>query len=181
MDFIQLESELPSFVPFTGRISPTADVALQVASLPLLMPAGRGFNPIDHIFQFHKALRQELKQLELDAAGVEHAVLAVSPTAATALPAAAAAPGPSALPVAPFRRCDADAEVVAAVEQLHKRFQFLHGIYRAHSRAEDEIVFPALESKEALHNVSHAYTLDHQQEESLLMDLHAVRTQQCFG
>jgi zinc finger-like protein len=24
-------------------------------------------------------------------------------------------------------------------------------------------VFPALESKEALHNVSHAYTLDHEQ------------------
>lgn len=36
-------------------------------------------------------------------------------------------------------------------------------VCRAHSRSEDEIVFPALESKQALQNVSHAYTLDHQQ------------------
>jgi hypothetical protein len=45
---------------------------------------------------------------------------------------------------------------------------------RAHSRAEDEIVFPALESKEALSNVSHAYTLDHHQEEQLFIDLAKV-------
>lgn len=48
------------------------------------------------------------------------------------------------------------------------------GIYRAHSRSEDEIVFPALESKQALRNVSHAYTLDHQQEEQLFIDLNQV-------
>ena len=41
-------------------------------------------------------------------------------------------------------------------------------------QAEDEIVFPALESKEALHNVSHAYSLDHQQEEQLFKDIHEV-------
>ena len=41
-------------------------------------------------------------------------------------------------------------------------------------QAEDEIVFPALESKEALHNVSHAYSLDHQQEEQLFKDVHEV-------
>ncbi|MFM7622880.1 MAG: hypothetical protein ACKO57_07925, partial [Alphaproteobacteria bacterium] len=35
----------------------------------------------------------------------------------------------------------------AAVQQLQGRFQFLQGIYRAHSKAEDEIVFPALEAK----------------------------------
>ncbi|WIA20871.1 hypothetical protein OEZ85_005220 [Tetradesmus obliquus] len=58
--------------------------------------------------------------------------------------------------------------------RLNGRFQFLWGIYRAHSKAEDEIVFPALESKEALHNVSHAYTLDHEQEEQLFHDLAAV-------
>ncbi len=46
--------------------------------------------------------------------------------------------------------------------------------FRAHSRAEDEIVFPALESKEALSNVSHAYTLDHHQEEQLFIDLAKV-------
>lgn len=32
-------------------------------------------------------------------------------------------------------------------------------------------MFPALESKQALRNVSHAYTLDHQQEEQLFVDL----------
>ena len=41
-------------------------------------------------------------------------------------------------------------------------------------QAEDEIIFPALEAKEALSNVSHAYTLDHQQEEELFDGLHAV-------
>ena len=41
-------------------------------------------------------------------------------------------------------------------------------------QAEDDIVFPALESKEALHNVSHAYSLDHQQEEQLFKDIHEV-------
>lgn len=61
-----------------------------------------------------------------------------------------------------------------AIQELAARFSFLRGIYRAHSKAEDEIVFPALESKEALHNVSHAYSLDHQKEEALFADLGAV-------
>ena len=108
---------------------------------------------------------------------------------------------------------------ISAVQQLTGRFQFLWGIYRAHSRrwvrgrgggetqfirqnvvwarllplscaapppiyspsspissgcSEDEIVFPALESKHTLRNVSHAYTLDHQQEEQLFIDLDQV-------
>ena len=41
-------------------------------------------------------------------------------------------------------------------------------------QAEDEIIFPALEAKEALCNVSHAYTLDHQQEAQLFEDLDQV-------
>ena len=41
-------------------------------------------------------------------------------------------------------------------------------------QAEDDIVFPALESKEALHRVSHAYSLDHQQEAQLFADVHKV-------
>lgn len=41
-------------------------------------------------------------------------------------------------------------------------------------QAEDEVVFPALEAKEALHNVSHAYTLDHQQEAQLFRDVDEV-------
>ncbi|KAG6601280.1 Zinc finger protein BRUTUS, partial [Cucurbita argyrosperma subsp. sororia] len=51
--------------------------------------------------------------------------------------------------------------------QFCGRFHLLWGLYKAHSNAEDDIVFPALESKEALHNVSHSYTLDHKQEEEL--------------
>jgi zinc finger-like protein len=52
----------------------------------------------------------------------------------------------------------------------------LWGLYRAHSNAEDDIVFPALEAKEALHNVSHSYTIDHKQEEQLFTDIAQVLT-----
>lgn len=50
--------------------------------------------------------------------------------------------------------------------------------WTADVQAEDDIVFPALESKEALHNISHAYSLDHQQEERLFKDIHQVGQQQ---
>ncbi|KAJ0105207.1 hypothetical protein Patl1_19149 [Pistacia atlantica] len=60
------------------------------------------------------------------------------------------------------------------LRQFIGRFQLLWGLYRAHSNAEDEIVFPALEAKEALHNVSHSYTLDHKQEEKLFEDISFV-------
>ena len=66
------------------------------------------------------------------------------------------------------------AELAAALDALHTRFQFLWGIYRTHSTAEDEIVFPALEAKDALHNISHSYTLDHHQEEALFRDIDGV-------
>ncbi|KAJ8445600.1 hypothetical protein Cgig2_018541 [Carnegiea gigantea] len=59
----------------------------------------------------------------------------------------------------------------AFLRQFSGRFRLLWGLYRAHSNAEDDIVFPALESKEALHNVSHSYTLDHKQEEKLFEDI----------
>jgi hypothetical protein len=139
-----------------------------------------GCSPIDHIFQFHKALKRELKQLEADAGALEQVVLGAceqaeqqqqqqQQQAAAALeqahqqqqpeqqqaPAAAAA---AAAPAASVMQLCA-----AALQQLDGRFHFLWGIYRAHSKAEDEIVFPALESKEALHNVSRAYSLDHEQ------------------
>ncbi|CAD7702179.1 unnamed protein product [Ostreobium quekettii] len=42
---------------------------------------------------------------------------------------------------------------------------------QAHSKIEDEVVFPALESKEALVNVCHSYVLDHKQEEELFLGL----------
>ncbi|GFP84674.1 uncharacterized ring finger protein c2f3.16 [Phtheirospermum japonicum] len=51
------------------------------------------------------------------------------------------------------------------------RFRLLWGLYRAHSNAEDDIVFPALESKETLHNVSHSYTIDHKQEQELFENI----------
>lgn len=57
------------------------------------------------------------------------------------------------------------------LRQFSGRFRLLWGLYRAHSNAEDDIVFPALESKETLHNVSHSYTLDHKQEEALFEDI----------
>ncbi|EXB56897.1 Uncharacterized RING finger protein [Morus notabilis] len=60
------------------------------------------------------------------------------------------------------------------LRQFIGRFRLLWGLYRAHSNAEDDIVFPALESKEALHNVSHSYTLDHKQEERLFEDIARV-------
>lgn len=60
------------------------------------------------------------------------------------------------------------------LRQFIGRFRLLWGLYRAHSNAEDDIVFPALESKEALHNVSHSYTLDHKQEEKLFEDISSV-------
>ncbi|KAL6969877.1 hypothetical protein U1Q18_029591 [Sarracenia purpurea var. burkii] len=57
------------------------------------------------------------------------------------------------------------------LRQFSGRFRLLWGLYRAHSNAEDDMVFPALESKETLHNVSHSYTLDHKQEEGLFEDI----------
>ena len=79
--------------------------------------------PIDHIFQFHAALRRELSRLESD-------VLAL--------------PKPEEV-----------AKRAAALRTLEGRFVFFWGVYRAHSRSEDELVFPALENKDELHNVSH--------------------------
>lgn len=57
------------------------------------------------------------------------------------------------------------------LRQFTGRFLLLWSLYRAHSNAEDDVVFPALESKETLHNVSHSYTLDHKQEEKLFEDI----------
>ncbi|KAJ6803287.1 uncharacterized protein M6B38_107735 [Iris pallida] len=62
----------------------------------------------------------------------------------------------------------------AFLRQFSGRFRLLWGLYRAHSNAEDDIVFPALESREALHNVSHSYTLDHKHEEMLFNDISEV-------
>lgn len=63
------------------------------------------------------------------------------------------------------------------IRQFIGRFHLLWGFYKAHSNAEDDILFPALESKETLHNVSHSYTLDHKQEEKLFGDIYSVLTE----
>ena len=97
--------------------------------------------PIDHIFQFHAALRRELRRLESD-------VLAL--------------PKP-----------EETAKRAAALRTLEGRFVFFWGVYRAHSRSEDELVFPALENKDELHNVSHSYTLDHEHEAELFVEVDA--------
>lgn len=96
------------------------------------MTGGRA--PIDHIFQFHRAIRRDLEYLD-----------------------------------------SASGQLLHCTDQFFSdfdgRFRFLWGIYRAHSAAEDDIVFPALEAKEALHNVSHSYSIDHQQEEQLFKEI----------
>ena len=98
-------------------------------------------SPIDHIFQFHAALRRELVRLEAD-------VLALPPPEDVA------------------RRAK-------ALRTLEGRFVFFWGVYRAHSHSEDELVFPALENKDELHNVSHSYTLDHEREGELFVEVDA--------
>ncbi|KAH9306204.1 hypothetical protein KI387_010608, partial [Taxus chinensis] len=98
---------------------------------------GQAPKPIDHIFQFHKAIRKDLEYLDVESA----------------------------------RLTDCDETFL---RHFSGRFRLLWGLYRAHSNAEDEIVFPALEAKESLHNVSHSYTIDHKQEEQLFNDISHV-------
>ncbi len=139
-----------------GRASPRP-----VAKAAPGTPTRNVFNPIDHIFQFHQALRQELRQLETDALNLEKAVMAhcnsdqdlgaaadaagavAAPAPGTAAwrqahtpspatPRSAAAPvgagvggGPAAAYMTRFPK-----RVVAAIQALDGRFQFLWGIYR---------------------------------------------------
>ena len=95
--------------------------------------------PIDHIFQFHDALRVELNRIEAEFLRL--------PTDGVS---------------------SSDAKVVREIEG---RFVFLQGVYAAHSKSEDEVVFPQLEKKKALVNVSHSYTLDHEQESELFEEM----------
>ena len=126
-------------------------------------------NPIDHIFQFHKALRSELKDLEKASLALQRAAASASTWSSGEVEDSTESSGSLAL--------------TRMISELQARFQFLRGIYKAHSRAEDEIVFPALESKEKLSNVSHAYSLDHKQEEELMEDVSAVvsEIESCIG
>ena len=95
--------------------------------------------PIDHIFQFHDALRVELNRMETE-------ILQLPTDGASS----------------------SDAKLVREIEG---RFVFLQGVYEAHSKSEDEVVFPQLEKKKALVNVSHSYTLDHEHESELFEEM----------
>eukprot|EP00891_Asterochloris_glomerata_P008539 jgi/Astpho2/8539/Aster-05573 len=145
----QAASERASGLPGSPAIGPSS--ALDDASPPgsaeprSARRAEERVHPIDHIFQFHKALRRDLHHMEQDVNAFAAAL-----------------------------EDDDGWDWQHSLQQLEGRFRFLDGIYRAHSEAEDDIVFPALESKEALHRVSHAYSLDHQQEAQLFADVHKI-------
>ncbi|XP_011071734.1 zinc finger protein BRUTUS-like At1g18910 isoform X1 [Sesamum indicum] len=53
---------------------------------------------------------------------------------------------------------------VGFLAEFKNRFKLLHNIYQVHSISEDEIAFPALESKGAHQNISHSYCIDHKLE-----------------
>merc|ERR1719159_2142257 len=109
-------------------------------------------SPIDLIFRFHDALRAELKLFRSD---TKHFVKQVR----------ASFPGD--------QRGDIPSlgKLASSLGALKTRFLFLWGIYSAHSKAEDEVVFPALESKDMQSGVCHSYELDHEQEERLFAQL----------
>lgn len=48
--------------------------------------------------------------------------------------------------------------------EFKNRFKLFHNMYQIHSNSEDNIAFPALESKGALQNISHSYCIDHKLE-----------------
>ncbi|XP_042017262.1 zinc finger protein BRUTUS-like At1g18910 isoform X2 [Salvia splendens] len=53
---------------------------------------------------------------------------------------------------------------VGFLTEFKKRLKLLRTIYQIHSDSEDGIAFPALESKGALRNISHSYSIDHKLE-----------------
>ncbi|XP_042502259.1 zinc finger protein BRUTUS-like At1g74770 isoform X2 [Macadamia integrifolia] len=53
------------------------------------------------------------------------------------------------------------AKDVGFLKEFCRRFHLLRFLYQIHSDAEDEIVFPALEAKEKLRQISHSYRIDH--------------------
>eukprot|EP00803_Ostreobium_quekettii_P008044 evm.model.scf_323EXC.4 EVM.evm.TU.scf_323EXC.4 scf_323EXC:18158-30601(+) len=103
-----------------------------------------GPKPIDHIFQFHRALKRDFRAFETEVCALHHML--------------------------DSGECNSN-NWDQVFQKLMGRFRFLWSLYQAHSKIEDEVVFPALESKEALVNVCHSYVLDHKQEEELFLGL----------
>ncbi|XP_060675932.1 zinc finger protein BRUTUS isoform X2 [Ziziphus jujuba] len=60
------------------------------------------------------------------------------------------------------------------LQQFIGRFYLSWVLYRNHSNAEDNILYPALESKQVFHNVSSSYVLDHEEEERMFQDISTV-------
>ncbi|XP_004242165.1 zinc finger protein BRUTUS-like At1g74770 isoform X1 [Solanum lycopersicum] len=56
------------------------------------------------------------------------------------------------------------AEDVGLLAEFERHFHHVRFLYQLHSKSEDEIAFPALESKGQLRNVSHSYGIDHKLE-----------------
>ena len=153
----------------------------KVAATPATAAAATtsdGDAPIDHIFQFHKALRRDLRAMEWQVAAFADALDAVGGSGwrrakegeGGAGEEEEEANGAAGAPAAENDSNSGDASPAAA-RALEGRFRFLQGVYKAHSDAEDNIVFPALEAREALRRVSHAYTLDHEQESALFAEV----------
>ena len=65
-------------------------------------------------------------------------------------------------------------KLASSLGSLKTRFLYLWGIYSAHSKAEDEIVFPALEAKHMQSGVCQGYSIDHEHEERLFSQLSDV-------
>lgn len=60
------------------------------------------------------------------------------------------------------------------LQRLSGRFHFVQSLYLAHSVSEDEVLFPALEAKHSLRNVSKFYVLDHEHEGQLFAELEST-------
>lgn len=55
-------------------------------------------------------------------------------------------------------------EDVGILADFERRFQLVMFLFQNHSNSEDEVAFPALESKGKLQNISHSYSIDHRLE-----------------
>ena len=135
---------------------------------------------IDHIFDIHKAILRELDSLSESASrlvmlGREHAL-----SHAHAGGGGETASSPPQVRRFAGPQLDGDEEWLckwdAALGDISGRFEYLRSFYEAHSKAEDDIVFPALESKKLLRNVFKSYQADHERESNLFQDLSTTIT-----
>lgn len=60
------------------------------------------------------------------------------------------------------------------IPDLHRRFELLKFMYEIHSDSEDNVVFPILESKGKLKNITQSYTIDHELETQYFAEVSAM-------